>query len=667
MSISATCRHCGTTFNVKDSLSGRRLKCKECGGQFKVPSIDDDYEERPVKRRRRRKSSQSSGPILVVTAVVGLGVAVGAVVVFQQMQPSSASEVADVSTDKPSAANSPREETVVIESSPRRGSERPATDSVDATSSKPTKPSTSPEQSDPEPTGWSYEPDPLTLPEDDAVARTGRLEGQGDPTLSLGSPTVALLPPLSGFGNLEVWNLDQNKRVGRQLRGVGNIKHGTRTVNSDGSYVAFNDLKTKSDEVWSTKTGRTVLQLEPLSGGNTYSLQFVGPDKLLRHSYVSGDDRHTQFETFAVPGGELLGAFRVDALVSTGKLHFSPGYRYMVIRELNRILIYDLETGKEIGTDAAEDSFDIRSPKSVAFSPDGKELAVLSEHSYEGTLRIYDLASGKRVLEHQFPSKLTAGARIQHGEPVIQWLPNNIGWLMSHYYILSRKTGKIVAGLQSGDLRTSHFWLLPGDRVLHGRSSSGLQLTSFPHERLEKVLASAESDEPAWLKPGQSVSLNVKVLNARHESNEEVEAELSEALAERLERDGFTVADDQDVTLHVVYGEAKGKTLHEMKSAPRDRYNPLARNRGTPTGNKADATSITCRVAWRLKKRAQPLWQSDLSFDQTFALLRDKLTDKALRDSAFSMLRLRLDQEFIPYYIPEGRLNETLPMLISLD
>ncbi len=55
MAIKATCSSCNSTFNAKDTLAGRRVKCPKCGDKMTVP------EKKAVKARTGRKVNPTAG------------------------------------------------------------------------------------------------------------------------------------------------------------------------------------------------------------------------------------------------------------------------------------------------------------------------------------------------------------------------------------------------------------------------------------------------------------------------------------------------------------------------------------------------------------------------------------------------------------------------------
>lgn len=86
MAIDIECSGCGARTRVSDDLAGKRVRCKSCREEFRVPRVqaDDDSGDKPRTRRRTRKPrSALQGLVFVGAIVVGcILFAVGAVFVI---------------------------------------------------------------------------------------------------------------------------------------------------------------------------------------------------------------------------------------------------------------------------------------------------------------------------------------------------------------------------------------------------------------------------------------------------------------------------------------------------------------------------------------------------------------------------------------------------------
>lgn len=59
MAIKATCGNCKSSFNAKDSLAGRNVKCPKCGEKLRVPG--EKTGAAPAKAKKKKKTKPSAG------------------------------------------------------------------------------------------------------------------------------------------------------------------------------------------------------------------------------------------------------------------------------------------------------------------------------------------------------------------------------------------------------------------------------------------------------------------------------------------------------------------------------------------------------------------------------------------------------------------------------
>ncbi len=54
MAIKASCGNCKSSFNAKDSLAGRKVKCPKCGEKLRVPG--EKTVASPAKAKKKKKA-----------------------------------------------------------------------------------------------------------------------------------------------------------------------------------------------------------------------------------------------------------------------------------------------------------------------------------------------------------------------------------------------------------------------------------------------------------------------------------------------------------------------------------------------------------------------------------------------------------------------------------
>jgi len=187
-------------------------------------------------------------------------------------------------------------------------------------------------------------------------------------------------------------------------------------------------------------------------------LAFPKPDRLL----VAADSR---VQMWSIPDRESVSDFQIEDPFATddgrarpsrngwnregnpiGNMAISPGGRYgAVMQTADRMLytlnIFDLEAGKSVGQfdlQRRKTSFFARSQfHSLAFSPDGKELAALFETDKGCRILVWDLAEGKIVDWVQFG--LDQKPRWHRSYTPLAWFPSGNRFLVDGQHIIDRQ------------------------------------------------------------------------------------------------------------------------------------------------------------------------------------------------------------------------------------
>lgn len=88
MPIKVSCKDCGESFQVKDELAGRRVKCRVCSVPVRVPDEVDpeaSSDELPVSKHKARLSrgkKSSVDPAAMTTLMIRVGIGVAAALVI---------------------------------------------------------------------------------------------------------------------------------------------------------------------------------------------------------------------------------------------------------------------------------------------------------------------------------------------------------------------------------------------------------------------------------------------------------------------------------------------------------------------------------------------------------------------------------------------------------
>jgi hypothetical protein len=287
------------------------------------------------------------------------------------------------------------------------------------------------------------------------------------------SPFVAVTPggkrgpgqPLAG-DQVQVYDLRTMKPLGPAFPAPTDLGD-PHVVAPDGLHLA---ARAKGDhatvEVWSAKTGKPVrrIDVDPDPKRFAFPVEFVRNDRVLTMCH---DARHpdpgqkTVYQVWDIATGKQLAKFETDLVYLWKWGAVSPGGRYLVVEKTEtlsgyQLLAWDLTTGEHVGeVDFQPKAEAWGQAAGMAFSPDGKELAVLwrlgKMPDLWGRVRVFDVATGKKVADHALGYAMknmdvTLGMGGGGGRAFL-WLPDSSGWLVQGHVIVDRKTGAVTGKL----------------------------------------------------------------------------------------------------------------------------------------------------------------------------------------------------------------------------
>jgi hypothetical protein len=266
-------------------------------------------------------------------------------------------------------------------------------------------------------------------------------------------------------GLMRVYDLRTGKPTGKPFK-VTTAQGEHATISSDGAFLAARvpgKEYSHTIEVIDTATGESFRKIEAGHEKEwAFPIGFVGPGRLLTHtreSHFPDYSEKTEYKVWDVKTGEQLSGLAFDLTYAPSVVRVSPGGKYIVFQIGQtllgrRLIILELATGKVacdlllVGKDEVGGM-----AFGLAFSPDGKELAMLWNYVGRkkqgfGKVVVFDAATGKTLASHEL-AELTG---VDMGSPrddfqALQWVPDGSGWLLYGLVLMDRQTGKELGRL----------------------------------------------------------------------------------------------------------------------------------------------------------------------------------------------------------------------------
>jgi hypothetical protein len=457
----------------------------------------------------------------------------------------------------------------------------------------------------------------------------------------------------------QMWNLVTGKQVG-QIKGKPSQAF-KRAVSPDGKYLAILVLNKEQRcilELWSFETGKLIRSITDEQKPSVVLLDF-GPNNLLCYYAIGGKSGPT-LKLWDMVQGKLVREIPIKGQLNEHTSDFSPGHRYLASANYSHELtIFDLTTGKIAGATKLPSASELDphlNTKSLRFSQDGNELCVLLNGSKETRITTLDVKTGNRDEEKDstFVGDLVAsidGSASYRG-PALECLPSG-GYLISGSVWIDGPSGRVVWYLDNAKDPYNHEQRLPvpnGLVISEGnRGAKRLNVLPMPWPLIADSLKAIDEEKKAIVKPGQPVSLSIKIGKLQFGTPEETSKALTETLTERLAAEGIEVQDGQATTLRVNYQESEGNKLQEYAGRGQ---NPVA------GGKELQATNGKLSIAWvhaaeDAKGKEKVVWSKEIAFTPQHLRIRSDDADaEKARNITFGVVKLRLQAQPLPYFIP---------------
>lgn len=696
MSIPVRCQ-CGKAFAARDDLAGKRVKCPSCGGVLAIPSardlepLDDDPlglggvdlsaaglggGPAPASAGRPRgplpKTSASGAgdsqneKLLLVCAGIGGGaillllvLLVGSMLFSKSPdQPTAQTPAAEPGSSATAATPAVETPSAVASANPATPAEAAAVPAPPVAGAAPSSPSASAGSGRKK---WQVQLDPPPAPVDWPAKLPASISVPYGSDIVLypdtPSPFVALGLNITGGKDVQLWNLLTQQKAGQMEDAV----HSGNPValSADGRYLAVKSRDSNrrtTVELWSFQTGKLAREIECDDPKLMLGMfEFLGSDRLV--SFTSGfwnkGVRHS-LRFWDVASGQRLHDLEISDSVREGHTAASPGGRYFAtMASQDKLTVYEAATGQVAGAVDVKDLLHA-SPgvlQGLAFSPDGRQLALVYADT-DSKILLLDVVSGTLSDTIELPGKSPLASA--YGGVAIEWMGDR-GWCLFGGTLVDRTTRRVVWNLSLPIIdrlkarRTlADGWIVSTTGAQNRRT---LRFIPIPWSEIEASLAALGDDATAPVKPGMSVSLNVRVDKLRFGDPAETSGKLADFFRQRFEGDSIRVEDGQPVVLNVVYGESEGETLYERQGIV-----------GPATGRTVQATNVNVKMELKNSSGGPALWQHEFSYSpKGVTVFNQQATDSNVRDAILRQTLFQLAETPIPYYVPSNKSLSALP------
>ena len=228
------------------------------------------------------------------------------------------------------------------------------------------------------------------------------------------SPDSRILAIATEAGEVMLWNTNTGKKI-RTFVGHSHYVHPPLFSSNENTIVTYS--RDRSVRLWNVHTGENINTLNIMG---TVNAVLHAPDGDL----IAITSHEETVSMWNVETGQLLKEFEghkkrgvdVGSLFSLGKKQrrrfgeppehiriakYSPnGKSVTTVRNNNKVQMWDISTGKRIGkliNPPKDDPSDELTVTGIVYSPDGNTLATVQLGNLGGTVRLWDISTGKHL------------------------------------------------------------------------------------------------------------------------------------------------------------------------------------------------------------------------------------------------------------------------------
>lgn len=657
MSIEVTCDDCGRDFRVNEASAGRKVKCK-CGASVRVPNEDDYEDVAPVRRSGSSRKKKSNGDGSMIGIMIGGGVGVVAMIVvgFMLFRPGANNNLPAPPGQLQAVPSLPNTTATIPVVIPPQAGTTPVkppgtTTTVPTTPTTPTAPV--------KPTVAAAPPAAVVDARWQPIETKFQVSHKGKDArvaLATGGKFVALDRAIhdTATGD-EVWSAPA------AFGGGGNDD--ILALSPDGAILAEGDDKGQTLTLYCKEkiADETKLELPVANGANKLTfLQFADNKRVVAAFNVSGGTRVAVYD--AEKPKKPLKDFTTEGFSARSGAISSDG-KYLAIASVQTLKVYDLAKGNSVATMAAPANGPLafNSCSGLAFSPDSEELAAVLA---TGVL----VWSNRGKLLEEWGDVVTTAPFYKYNG--LSYLPDKSGFLVNGQQVFDRASKMVVWELKQASSYNHPASVFDADHVIvsgGGNNNGQIAAIKIPREELAKATKAIADKVDAVLAPGAPISIAYEVGEPRFAARQDVTNQLHTTLTARLSKFGIVVADNQPITLKVIYTEVAGETSEYFEGRgfgpPIPRFGP--RSPLDKPGTKVVETKHTLTAALTRKDDPRVWWSANFVQDAPQSLKGDA-TEVNVRNGSFDQVVNRIGYFELPRFVPVDSKIPSLPLKSDL-
>jgi WD40 repeat protein len=315
------------------------------------------------------------------------------------------------------------------------------------------------------------------------------------------SPFVAVRHGQFGQEGWQIIDVRKFQQVGAINGKLDLVRDDHISLSPDGKFLAGPgklQLKSTAVNVYSVTDGRLVQSIQlDTNLSSLLMVDFADNGHLITYKTrgITGF-----YEVFNLATGKPVKTFTVEGLLQRkNNLAFSPGRKYLAVAHKNQIDVFQIVSGSKVGQ--------IQLPpgngmcKALAFAPDGKELACLTEaFGSSSRLLSWKMTDGTPTIDHKFVKDVHTLVKNAFGYrgDIMEWVPDGSGWLLYGQLWVDYKSGAPVYTIDypAGEFQYFPRRLIGKDHVV--QSGGGFQkpmmnIAALPGAQIAAAVATARA------------------------------------------------------------------------------------------------------------------------------------------------------------------------------